>query len=300
MRRLVTSALVIGVVCGGAAAAQERKPGAAVNGDRAVLEADQAVGRAIRAADKTAAGALLDEQFTWIDRAGKSRTKAQVVQDLTTPASGTDGDTDVKARSYGQVGVVTGTHRISAQNVDVRFLRVWVKRPAGWRALVHQGNTILANVPPTQQGPAVGAGGDCENPCRSIPYKPKTAAEQEIIASYQALETAVATHDADAWAPHFADEFVVIGRDGHATAKPERIAAIKKQKEAGAPTNPGPLQSMQMWVFGNAAVMTSHHVTASASKTPYRVTRVWVKRDGRWQMAYSQQTTIQQPAGTTQ
>ena len=48
---------------------------------------------------------------------------------------------------------------------------------------------------------------------------------------------------------------------------------------------------MNLWVFGDAAVMRADHRMPGARRPPYRATRVWVKRDGRWQMATSQQTT---------
>jgi hypothetical protein len=38
--------------------------------------------------------------------------------------------------------------------------------------------------------------------------------------------------------------------------------------------------------------MRADHVMPGNRRPPYRATRVWVKRDGHWQMALSQQTTI--------
>ena len=38
-------------------------------------------------------------------------------------------------------------------------------------------------------------------------------------------------------------------------------------------------------------VMRADHRMPENRRPPYRATRVWVKRDGRWQMAASQQTT---------
>jgi len=263
--------------------------------EAAVLQAEQALNEAATRADKEAVAALLDDAFTATSPKGRTLTKAQAIRSLS-PPSPSASDVDVKARAYGDLAIVTGIRRANPQAAGVRYARVWVKRPAGWRAIVHQGNAIAAPSPsaPGMSAAALAAAG-CENPCKTLPYTPTSAAEREILASYQMLETAVATHDAEEWARHFADEFVVIGRDGHPTTKPERIAAIREQKKTGTPVNPGPLKSMQIWVVGDAAVMTSDHATAAAKPTPYRVTRVWVKRDGRWQMAYSQQTTVEQP-----
>lgn len=295
MKPLAIGVWLCSVVAVASALPQSAKAGAPAAAEQAVLGADKALVDAIGKPDKAAAAALLDDAFTWTDRNGKTRGKAEVVQALA-PSAGSD--SDVSARVYGQIAVVTLTHRIAAQNVDVRVLRVWIKRTAGWRAIVHQGNAILpaAATPAPPDPPAPGG---CDNPCKTLPYEPKSAAERDILAAYRALETAVATHNADDWATHFADEFVVVGRDGRGTTKLQRIAAIRKQKETNATTNPGPLRSMRIWVDGDAAVMTSNHVTSTVKATPYRVTRVWVKRDGRWQMACSQQTTVAPTAGAT-
>jgi len=279
-----------------ATAVVNQAPAPTNSAEAAVLQAEQTLNEAATRADKEAVAALLDDAFTATSPTGRTLTKAQAIASLSSPPSPSASDVDVKARAYGDLALVTGTRRANPQAAGVRYVRVWVKRPAGWRAIVHQGNAIAAPSPSALgTSAAAPAAAGCENPCKTLPYTPTSAAEREIIASYQTLETAVATHDAEEWARHFADEFVVIGRDGHPTTKPERIAAIREQKKTGTPVNPGPLESMQIWVVGDAAVMTSDHATAAAKPTPYHVTRVWVKRDGRWQMAYSQQTIVEQP-----
>ena len=42
-----------------------------------------------------------------------------------------------------------------------------------------------------------------------------------------------------------------------------------------------------------AAVMTAQQTSAEGRPLPYRTTRVWVRRDGHWQLALSQQTVIE-------
>jgi hypothetical protein len=49
---------------------------------------------------------------------------------------------------------------------------------------------------------------------------------------------------------------------------------------------------MVVHVFGNAAVMTDRQ-QPTAGGSPYQAMRIWIKRDGRWQLIYSQQTTIE-------
>jgi hypothetical protein len=146
---------------------------------------------------------------------------------------------------------------------------------------------------PAPAGTAPGTASDvCDNPCKGIPYKPKSAAERGVIASWQALETAVTAHDAEAWAPHFLDEFELISSSGvEPSTKAIRMATIRKQKEAGVGTAPSPLLWARMFTFGDTVLMLSQHQPHSGK--PQRVSRVWVKGKDMWQMAISFQTRIE-------
>jgi hypothetical protein len=133
---------------------------------------------------------------------------------------------------------------------------------------------------------------DCENPCKTLPYKPRNEAEQAILASWQALETGVANHDAAAWAPHIADEFVMLGSSNdHPLSKADRVATLNLQKQTGFGSAPPPLVSAQMFDFGDAIVMTSLHQPYTGK--PVHVSRLWIKRNGHWILAISYQTTIE-------
>ena len=175
-----------------------------------------------------------------------------------------------------------------AERGKVHVLRIWVKRAEGWRVLVYHEVTQLAE-PPTSAGTGVK---ECENPCKSVPYEPKNEAERAIIASWQALETGVTAHDSAAWAPHIAEEFVVISSNSdHPVSKADRIATLNKQKQSGVGSAPAPLVSARMFDFGDTVVMTCLHQPHSGK--PAHVSRVWIKRDGQWVMSISFQTTIQ-------
>jgi hypothetical protein len=76
----------------------------------------------------------------------------------------------------------------------------------------------------------------------------------------------------------------------------ERVAIARKQQAAGIGAPGDPIMTMEIDDFGdNAAVMISQHFPYRGGK-PYRNVRVWVLRDGRWQLAISQQATIQSAA----
>jgi hypothetical protein len=54
---------------------------------------------------------------------------------------------------------------------------------------------------------------------------------------------------------------------------------------------PAPLVSAEMFDFGDAVIMKCLHQPFSGK--PVHVTRLWIKRNGKWVMSISFQTTIQ-------
>lgn len=255
----------------------------AVETNQAVVDADHAFVQALGKGDKAAVGKLLDPDFVWTDTQGNTVSKPAALAHLSSLGSGNSAEAQVKEITFGEVGEVT------ALSGKTHVLRVWVKRPAGWRLLVAHAATLAEK---GHTGTAAERGKECVNPCKTIPYKPKNAAERGVIASWQALETAVTHHESQNWAPHVADEFMLVssGND-HPLDKKDRMDILDKQKKAGTGSAPAPLVSARMFDFGDTVVMTSTH--QSPGGKPTHVTRIWINRDGRWQLAYSQQTTVQ-------
>ncbi len=284
MRCFAKYAMPVVVVLGGALIALHLD-GFAAGEEQAALQADREFVRAAAKGDKEGVGKLLDADFTWTDAQGKTYTKSEALTELPQLAVSEDSEAHMEQRAYGQVVAVMASHG------KAYALRVWVKRPAGWRALVYHEVTLR------EQPAAPGGSGvkECENPCKSIPYKPKNEAEQAIVASWQALETGVTAHDSAAWAPHIADEFAMLSSNNdHPLSKADRMATLDKQKQTGVGSAPAPLVSAEMFGFGDAVVMKCLHQPFTGK--PIRVTRVWIKRDGKWVMSISYQTTIQSAA----
>jgi hypothetical protein len=142
--------------------------------------------------------------------------------------------------------------------------------------------------------PAAGSdssAGECENPCKSIPFQPETQSEREAIASWQGVMRAMAASDAEAYAPLIADEFTAT--DTHHDApysKAERLAQLQKQKRAGTRSAPPALLSARMFDLAETVMMIAREQRSNAK--PYFNTRMWVRRDGRWQMLFSFNTRI--------
>ena len=280
MRRyaVTTAVLVLGVML----AVQPGPRAIAAADEPSLLQIDNDFVQAAAKHDKATVGRLLDTDFTWTEADGKTQARIDVLKSLPTPALGNETGAQLKPRTYGQVGAV-----MSGRD-KVHVLRIWVKRPAGWRLIVYH-EVALGQQAATAPGFGVN---DCQNPCKTVPFKPKTEAEQAIIASWQALETGVTNHDASAWSPHIAEEFVMLGSSNdHPLSKADRIAILNLQKQTGHGSAPAPLVSAQMFDFGDAVVMTCLHQPYSGK--PVHVSRFWIKRNGHWVMSISYQTTIQ-------
>jgi Domain of unknown function (DUF4440) len=252
--------------------------------DPAVQKADQDFAAAAEKSDVATLGKLLDADFLWIDANGKTANRAQVTASAPKPAPDGVSGADIRRHDYGQVEV------IQADSGKMHVLRVWVKRPAGWRALVYQevrSADVLPKVTPS-------ANQQCQNPCKSVPMTAKNETQRAIIEAYRGLETSAMTHDAANWDAHTGEEFIAASSNSDRLLdKPTRLGELKRANMAGlAPT---PLASGTLFEFGDAAVMRSRHVPETGK--PLEVTRVWVKRDGRWVEVLSYQTSVQQPAG---
>jgi hypothetical protein len=301
VKRLVGSFFVISAICLliWSANTGEALADGSGNNNPAVLKADQTLQSALKKGDEKTVGALLDEQFTSTNEAGQTRERAQFLHDSKTSAQSSDIEyTDVEALDYGQLAIVRGLGAHQGRP-DIFFVRVWVKRPAGWRLFAQQSTGFLQKGAVSPQSPSAGNAGtdapDCDNPCRTVPFTAKTADQQEVVKAYQAVETAATGHDAASWAYHVADEFKGIGRryPGKPDTKEGRVTQIKQS--GSSPVILPKMVWLQVFNFGDAAIMIAEH--QSNGEPPFHVIRVWVNRDGRWQLFHRQETTIEHPAG---
>ena len=266
--------------------------------DALVLEADQALGAALRGDDKSVARKLLSLQFTYVDANGKIHERKDFLADLKAAAAAPPSDPAVKI--YGRIGMVTG-HRKSADGGDVFFLDIWAKQKRAWRALVSQ-EVVLAATELSTSGAAepealrefreMAKSFDCKNPCETIPYRVRSPVEQDIVNTFQAIEKATVARDAGEYGKHVADEFVHYESGYPPIPKSERIDRLKDRKEHNIPAVMTAIQSMRLWVYGDGAAMTSANGVPNDTEPLLRIARVWVKRNGQWQMAISMQTYV--------
>ena len=258
--------------------------------EQELRSADRALIQAIAANDRVAAARLLDPEFAWIDRDGRGRNKSDLVSRMILLAAGPDAN--VSLQPFGRVALITGTHRLTPDNVPAFFARVWVRQTSGWRLLLyHETAPPDAVVKDTRFAGPPQVPARCDNPCRSLPYKPLTSDAQEIVASFMAGEKAVFDGDAQAANQILGDDVLFITAGGaDPMDKSQRIAALRAPRRAGQMVPPA-VDSMSLWVYGNAAVMSADEESPSGEML--RATRIWAKRDAQWQLTFSQQTLVQ-------
>jgi Domain of unknown function (DUF4440) len=248
-----------------------------------MLQADRAFVEAAARSDKSALEKLLDAEFTWVDSEGEMQTRAEVLRDPPKPAIANQSDAQFKQYGYGEIGDVQANLGRS------HVLRVWVKRAAGWKAIVYQ-EILSLDAPPSF---APGAGKDCENPCKAVPYQPKNETERQVVIAYSKLETAATARNSAVFGTLAADEFVAVSSNSDKISdKRGRMQDFDHSKNGGvAPT---PLLSARMFDFGDAVLMISEHQPDRGK--PLHVTRVWVRRDGAWVETLSYQTSVKAAA----
>jgi Domain of unknown function (DUF4440) len=291
MKRFSALALAAGYLLGAAWIALSGKPLAAADDTPSFHQADQSLTQALASGDKKTVAALLDDRFQWVEANGKIHTKAQVLEDLAQFAADNEGAIDARTVDFlGQVERVLGIHH------NQRFAHLWVKNPAGWQAFVFLNIPIPAERPDytAVPGPPTEADKDCENPCKTLPYKPANAVEEGALATWFRLKNDEWHPNPEDWAAH-ADE-------NHETITPrsdmpklQHVVEIAEQRKLygeNGGSGGSAVQSMRMFEFGNVVIMqTFQGRNPNAKPTSWNL-RVFLNRGDGWKIALSAQTNI--------
>jgi hypothetical protein len=250
--------------------------------------------------DTAALDKLLDVRFTWTDASGKTLTRKEVLQQVPKPAiamsdagaQGTGDSGPAGARDFPDLIPLEVFHSYGSLEViqvhsgKDHALHIWVNRSAGWRLLLYQEVRLLDEAPAA----APGIRAACENPCKTMPFEPKTQNERDVIAGFMSLQTYTVAHDAANWGKYVADEFEAANSNSDQTlTKRGRMEDLARSKMAGY--TPMPVVEMRVLDLGNAAILISKHQPEHAN--PVHITRVWIKRGGHWMEAASYQTRIE-------
>ena len=250
--------------------------------EQAAIGSDRAFVEAAAKSDTGTLEKLLDTRLTWTDANGKTLTRLEVLQQMPKPAIA-DPAAQLTAHNYGSL------ESIQIHSGRDHALHVWVNRSAGWRLLVYQEVHLLDAPPP----PSAVTRAACDNPCKNMPFEPKTPNERDVTAGFMALQTYTVAHDAKNWGTYVADEFEAANSNSDQTlTKRGRMDDLARSKMAGY--TPMPVVEMRVFDFGTAAILVSKHQPQNAK--PVHITRVWVKRGGHWMEAASYQTRIEDAA----
>ncbi len=277
--RALLAGLLCPIVCGSLSAGTNPRPAAPAD-DSSALQADRAFVQAVAKSDKAGLETLLDPEFTWTDAAGKTFTRAQVLEDTPKPGITDQSGAQIVERNYGRVEMV------QAHSGRANILRLWAKRPAGWHLLVYQEATLLDG--PAR--PVAGTAETCDNPCKSLPYTPKNDNERDVLNAYMALQTATVYHNSEEWGKYVADEFSAASSNSNKVLdKKGRMADLERSKMAGYA--PVPVVTMKLFDFGDTCILVSRHQPLGGKAM--HITRLWNKRGGHWMEVASYQTQIQ-------
>jgi hypothetical protein len=253
--------------------------GAHAGNSSTAVQADQKFVQAFEEKDKSLLDQILDADFIWIDANGRRLTRAECIGNLPAIANSS---VEIKSRNYGATEVVR------ADQGRMYVLRVWVKRASGWKAVLYQEVLQVEKSEPPGGKPSA----ECLNPCKSIPYQPQTESEREAIASWQGVMKAMAENDSESYSPLIAEEFIATDTyHDRPYTKTDRLAQISQQKLKGNRSAPPELVSAQMFDFGDSVLMVAKEQRPGAKS--YFNSRMWVKRDARWQMLFSFNTRVE-------
>ena len=206
---------------------------------------------------------------------------------------------DMQVRVDGNTAIVTGlaTRKDTAgghpRDFQYRYTRVWQRRGGHWRVVNFQSTTVapgqlggLRSATPTADG-------------RSLHDAPAPAASdsvaQELLATDRSLFQAAAHWKPEHMDSALAKEYVAINGAGNIF---DKAGAMRLYAPGGRiKLDSSDVSDLLARVYGNVAVVTGvWHLAGTqdgrAHKSQMRYTHVWVWRDGRWQVASWQGTTI--------
>jgi hypothetical protein len=254
-------------------------------------QADKSLSDALATGDKKTVSSFLDERFQWVEANGRIHTKAQVLDDLAQFAADNEGALDVRAVDFlGQVERVLGIHH------NQRFAHLWVKNSAGWQAFVFLNIPIPAERPDYTAPPSPPTEADkvCENPCKTLPYKPANAVEEGALETWFRLKN-------DEWHPN-PEDWAAHADDSHETLTPrtdipklqhvEELAEQRKLYGENGGSGGSSVLSMRMFEFGNVVIMQAFQGRNPSAKPTSWNLRVFLNRGDGWKIALSAQTNI--------
>jgi hypothetical protein len=291
MKHFFRCALAASLVFAAGSIAIPNSPLRAADDAPTFRQADKSLNEALASGDRKTVAALLDDRFQWVEANGRIHTKAQVLDDLSQFSADNEGALDVRTVEFlGQVERVLGIHH------NQRFAHLWVKNPAGWQAFVYLNIPIPAERPDYSAPPSAPTEADklCDNPCKTLPYKPENAVEEGALDTWFRLKN-------DEWHPN-PEDWAAHADDNHETLTPrtdipklqhvEELAEERKLYGESGGSGGSAVLSMRMFDFGNVVIMQAFQGRNPSAKPTSWNLRVFLNRGDGWKIALSAQTNI--------
>jgi len=258
--------------------------------DEGYRRAEQSLAEALSKRDAKATAALLDDRFQWVEYNGTVNTKTLVLEKLAQFASDNEDASEVRTDD-----LLGGVERVLGVHHNLRFAHLWVKNASGWQAFAYLDIPIPAEKRQLTPKPPKDPNADCDNPCRSVPYKPENEAQAGALAAWLRLKNDEWHPNPEDWAAH-ADGLHETISPNDDEPKLQHVERLKEQLalygEHGA--DPGEnVITMKMYDFGNVVIQENLQGPQGAVKPATWVMRVFVNRGDGWKIALSAQTKIQ-------
>ena len=213
---------------------------------------------------------LVAPEFVNISFEGQFRTRAQQVETWRTsrrPPLAHDGDRHL--RLYGSVAIVTARHFVAPDRADSGFFtRVWLQRRDGWQLVLSQ-----------DAGNRPDAKADVAEDISTLQGE-----ELAVFRAYRTLRDEFFHGDVEAVRQGTTDDFELITPAGDRLLKAQVLTTLRKRPLPKAE------DEVRVMIFGQAALITLRRQPADAPLM--RNSFVWVRADGRWLEASTQQTVV--------
>ncbi len=207
---------------------------------------------------------------------------------------------DVKIRVYGDGAVVTGRASVKdilrgqSRDFQFRFTNVWVKQHGRWQIVTRHGTRMAQPtaapqlvVPGTQRQPFAKQNKKADG---------MSEAEQEVMQVDNKRNEALVRGDIKVLDAIWADDLILTNSRGEVHSKAQRIADIQSGSlKFQSYTN----DDVLVRVYADTAVVIGRSAADYLDKGSnvnhqIRFTRVYVKRQGRWQLVAQQTSLIEQ------
>lgn len=119
-------------------------------------------------------------------------------------------------------------------------------------------------------------------------------AESDVLSLDDQRYTARANGDVDAMSRIYADDYTLITAEGALRAKSDQI---DEMRAAQLKFNPIEIIDRTVRVYGDSAIVLAHEHSSIIRNGQeiggnFRTSRIYVRRDGRWQLVHTQATRI--------